>query len=443
MTSSILLHQRNDNFVYICLLVMRRSSSSKSSKRKRQQSFDDSNSEIQSKKHRTDSSSKSRRISSRHRLLAISQFNEITSPDWDSICPNIDQILSNKHSQSGVYAHEVHLVQQELEALLSLAIVRENFLHSTSEDNRRANILQHKEAENIYSSKKTPAKPLPPLVPICHQRQNGPQVLLDRQVAITPVVGTRLDKTWTDLDTYYRKISSNDILMIENLLKFDRIFEDKLRQYKYEYQTQLSTESTIKNQLNEENFHQLFDMSQSNSLTTHYLNRTTLGRLQNHFSERLSHLSPVYKTPRSNLPRISPRLHGPTFDQFLNVAERLRFVRDALADQHPIVPMEKSKRKRKHSVSISSDDFDSKLSTLLTLVHECSVINQGALSRARLQSTNEQTWQKLQTIEHDLETLIEKFESTGDEKLFQKLEHLLRDWKKYEDDYNHQLEQLE
>jgi hypothetical protein len=72
------------------------------------------------------------------------------------------------------------------------------------------------------------------------------------------------------------------------------------------------------------------------------------------------------------------------------------------------------------------------------------------LKRARLQSNNEQTWQKLNTIEHDLELLIQKIDMTGGdnnsintEKTFQTLDHLLKDWKKYEDDFDRQLEQLE
>ena len=78
------------------------------------------------------------------------------------------------------------------------------------------------------------------------------------------------------------------------------------------------------------------------------------------------------------------------------------------------------------------------------------MISQRALNRARLQSSTEQTWQKLSNLEHDLELLIEKLDTTGAEmnssnreKSFQTLDHLFRDWKKYHDDYQHQLEQFE
>ena len=58
-------------------------------------------------------------------------------------------------------------------------------------------------------------KPLPPLINHQQQRQNGPHLLLDRQVSVTPVIGARIDKIWSDMNTYYNKISSNDILTIE------------------------------------------------------------------------------------------------------------------------------------------------------------------------------------------------------------------------------------
>ena len=146
--------------------------------------------------------------------------------------------------------------------------------------------------------------------------------------------------------------------------------------------------------------------------------------------------------------------------------ERIQLVRDYLTDQHPILN-EKSKRhlsndikltkRRKNSLTLSNDHctdiFESKLSTLISLLHECSLISLSALNRARLQSTNEQIWQKLNTIEHDLELLIQKLDTTGGggdnnnsiniEKTFQTLEHLLKDLNKYEDDFNHQFEQFE
>jgi len=138
--------------------------------------------------------------------------------------------------------------------------------------------------------------------------------------------------------------------------------------------------------------------------------------------------------------------------------ERVQIVRDYLVDQHPIKQQlfndTRHNRRRKSSLSIHNDHctdiFESKLSTLISLLEECSSLSLLALKRARLQTNNEQLWQKLNTIEHDLELLIQKIDTTGGdnnsintEKTFQTLEHLLKDWKKYEDDFDQQLEQLE
>ncbi len=83
------------------------------------------------------------------------------------------------------------------------------------------------------------------------------------------------------------------------------------------------------------------------------------------------------------------------------------------------------------------------------MLHESSTLTSSALNRARLQSSSEQTWQKLNTIEHDLELLIQKIDmidgcnnGTSTEKTLQTLDHLLKDWKKYEDNFDQQLEQL-
>ena len=86
---------------------------------------------------------------------------------------------------------------------------------------------------------------------------------------------------------------------------------------------------------------------------------------------------------------------------------------------------------------------------MISLVHECSSLGTCALKRARLQSDNEQTWQKLNTIERDLESLVEKLDTPGGyinnsstEKAFQNLAQLLTNWEKYEGEYDQQLEEL-
>jgi len=462
-------------------------------------------------------------------------MNEINLPNWERMCPNIDQILSNKHTQSGVFAHEVQLVQQELEALLSMSIIRENILKDlykpplNHSDTIRSKIRKHQEAERIYSTKKIPKKPLPPLINHHHQqqqRQNGPHLLLDRQVAIAPILGAQIDRIWSDINTYHYKISSNDISMIENLVKFNCNLENKLEQLKSEYNNQLIEQSNLIEQLNENNYEQLIQISQINPLITHYVNRTTIGSFQSKLYEHIGQTSPVYKTPISSpmhgrilgnncefkdngtLLRISPRLHQHEYSnnklglfslpnlkldddpellslssikskkktKFLSspssaikFQQRLQFVQNSLIDQHPSInePVKrqlfnelKSTKKRKTSTSLllpttipnndpCTDIFQSKLSTLISLLHECSILSSRALKRAHLQSDNEQIWQKLNTIEHDIELLIEKLETTGGynnhsstEKAFQNLAQLLTDWEKYEEEFDQQSEEL-
>jgi hypothetical protein len=153
--------------------------------------------------------------------------------------------------------------------------------------------------------------------------------------------------------------------------------------------------------------------------------------------------------------------------------QRLQTVQNYLVDQHPIINEnvkrqlfneQKSTKKRKSSLSISipirinnnnndhcTDILQSKLSTLVSLLQECSIISSCALKRARLQSDNEQIWQKLNTIERDLENLIEKLDTTSKynqnsnttEKAFHNLAQLLTDWNKHEDEFNHQLDLID
>ncbi|CAF3823577.1 unnamed protein product, partial [Rotaria sp. Silwood1] len=479
--------------------------------------------------------------SSRHTSSLISQqMNEIILPNWERICPNIDQILSNKHTQAGVFAHEVQLVQQELEALLSMSIVRKNIFTNLSNpslnnsDILHTQIHLHQEAERIYTSKKIPKKILPPLTKHHHhhhQRQHGPHLLLDRQVSMAPIIGARIDRIWSDLNIYFRKISSNDILTIENLVEFNCHLEHKLEQLKIDYNNQLIDQTNIIEQLNEENYEQLLQISQLNPLITHYVDRTTLGIFQSKLYQHMGQTSPVYKTPISSpmhgriignnncdikdnsaTLRISPRLHpneysnnrtglftlpnlkieddseliSPSSSSSLikskkktklisspssttKFQQRLQLVQNYLIDQHPSINDTvkrqlfneiKSTKKRKTSISIPlptnitnnehcTDIFQNKLSTLISLLHECSLLNSSALKRAHLQSDNEQTWQKLNSIERDLETLIEKLDTMSNnhnnsnmEKAFDNLAQLLTDWNKYEEEFDQQLEEL-
>ncbi|CAF1039834.1 unnamed protein product [Adineta ricciae] len=412
-----------------------------------------------------------RKSSSRRQPFSTEHFVDITLPNWECISPNIDQILSNKHTQSGVFAHEVHLVQQELEALLSMSIVREDFLKDLlhpmkpiNNESLRSKIRQHQQAEYIYSSKKVPKKPLPSLTNQLQARHYQPNLLLDRQVSMAPIIGARIDKIWSDINTYFRKTSSNDLLILRNLIEFHQLLEEKLEQYRTDYQNQVLTPANITEQLNEENFHELDNITELNPLVTHYVERTTMGRFQRKLYDRVPHNSPVYKTPISSpfyrksitngldinsSVRSSPRLHPNLRIDASNVKssddmdplrskikgrttptsppspavpfhERVQTVHDYLTDQHPLEKRQlfnehRSTRKRKASLTMSNDQctdtFESKLSALISLLHESSAIISSALTRARVQSSNEQTWQKLTNIEHELETLIQKVDS--------------------------------
>ena len=243
------------------------------------------------------------------------------------MCPHIDQILSNKHAQSGVFAHEVQLVQQELEALLSMSIVRENIVKDLSKPSSnnhsetiRSKIRKHQEAERVYSTKKIPKKSSSSN----HQRQNGSSLLLDRQVALAPILGARIDRIWSDINIYHQKISSTDIAMIENLVEFHRHLRTKFSQISPD----LFEPTHFIEQFKEENYQPLIDFSQVNPLISHYLDRTSLGAFQSKLYAHIGQTSPVYKTPISSpmhgrilgtngdskdhaaALRISPRLHS-------------------------------------------------------------------------------------------------------------------------------------
>ncbi|CAF4380354.1 unnamed protein product, partial [Adineta steineri] len=188
-----------------------------------------------------------------------------------------------------------------------MSIVRENLLQDLlhpnkiiNNDNIRSKIRQHQQAEYIYSSNKILNKSLPPLINQTQQRHHSPNLLLDRQVTITPIIGTHIDKIWSDINTYYRKISSNDILTIRHLVEFNQQLEEKIHQYKIEYKNNILTQSNITEQLNEENFQELINITQTNPLISNYVDRTSIGHFQNKLYDRMPQTSPVYKTPVSS-----------------------------------------------------------------------------------------------------------------------------------------------
>lgn len=411
-----------------------------------------------------------RKTSSRHQT-SFQQMTEINLPDWERICPHIDQILSNKHVQSGVFAHEVQLVQQELEALLSMAFVREAILKemskSSNNDNIRSKIRKYQEVERVYSTKKLPKKK--PVPTSNHQQQQTSKAngFPDRQVNLAPIEGARIDHIWSDISAYHYKISSNDLSLLENLVEFDRNLEEKLTQSIDDYQQQLIDEKTFLDKFHHEKFESLIEFSQINSLVSHYVDHTTLSSFQTKLYEHIGQTSPVYKTPISSpmhnrhllnhesnsLLRISPRLHlnhrnyhhDDEIDNLIYLKSKHRshlqsspcsamkfqqsieHVRTYLnnsivqqSEQHvkrQLFAEQKSTIKKRKNSHISNehptDKFQQKLSTMLALVHECSTLSTRALERARVQVTNEEIWSKLNTIEHDLETFVGKLNTTG------------------------------
>jgi hypothetical protein len=144
--------------------------------------------------------------------------------------------------------------------------------------------------------------------------------------------------------------------------------------------------------------------------------------------------------------------------------QRLQCVQNYLVDQHlssndtvkrQLFVDEKSTKRRKTSTCApltsvhdpSTDRFQSKLTTLVSLVHECVSLTSSALTRARSQASHEQRWQQLQTIEQEIGLFVNKLDvpsaynnpSANIEKGFQNLAQLINDWQKHEEEFNQQL----
>lgn len=149
----------------------------------------------------------------------------------------------------------------------------------------------------------------------------------------------------------------------------------------------------------------------------------------------------------------------------VKLQQRVQLVQNYLLDQHPKIKRQlfadsKSNRRRKTSLSITiptrinstehcTDNLQSKLFSLESFIDECLIISTRALNRARQRSDNEQTWQKLMSIERDLENLLEKFDTihksthnSHTEKSLQNLAQLLTDWNQYEEEFDRQFEDL-
>lgn len=431
-----------------------------------------------------DESSPMKKRSSRQTTNSSQQMNELTLPIWERICPNIDQILSTNHTQSGVFAHEVQLVQQELEALLSMSIVREtilkDFQHSSTSnaDNLRSKIRKHQEAERFYSSKKLSKKSSSN----CSAQKN-PQTstpfVLDRQVTIAPIVGARIDRIWSDVDEYFCQITSNDIDSIENLVEFHRNFLEKLERISP------NDSSTFIDELKSMNFQPFRSFVSSPSVLSHYLDRTTLGCFQKKLYEQIGRTSPVYRTPISSpmhqrlfstssttnpngndltTTRVSPRLHPkidenesfktkrkgkfvPSPTSAMKFQQRLQYVQNYLVDQHlnefQTVKRQLFSSTKKRTTTTSNnveinDELAKKRSNLISLVKECHLISSSALKRAKLQREQENLREKLRTIEDDVRPFVEKIDfrqTSTNEKNFLNLKQMLNEWQKVDEQF--------
>ncbi|CAF1497902.1 unnamed protein product [Rotaria sp. Silwood1] len=296
----------------------------------------------------------SRKFSSRHHVFSNEYLSKINLPKWEYISPNINHILSDKHTKSGVYAHEIHLIQQELEALLSMSMIQ-----------------YYQDLLNIIK-----IKPL-----ITHYTNQ-----------------TILERFQTKLYQYYRKSFNYDLNNNSSL--------------------RCSTRLQKNSQLKSDHDHQQSSIFKHNKKTK--------------FTSSLS----------------------------IKIQERIQFVHDYLSDQHPLTDeyiqqqfinnIKLTNKKQKISIKNSYKNiFEKKLSILISLLNECSSLTLYALKRAYLQFNNEQTWQKLNTIQHDINLLIQNIDMTNDynnskniKNIFQNLDHLLKEWTIYEEDFHHQFEQL-
>ncbi|CAF4776754.1 unnamed protein product, partial [Rotaria sp. Silwood1] len=419
------------------------------------------------------------KFSSRHHVFSNEYLSKINLPKWEYISPNINHILSDKHTKSGVYAHEIHLIQQELEALLSMSMIRKNILQSTNINNLNLNIYQYQQVENIYSLKTISKKSL-----INHHQQqyNKSYILLDRQISMTPIIDSYIDKIWSNINTYYHHISSNDILIIKNFFEYNEKFKEKILNYKKQYNNNKLTQLNIIKKLNKEYYQDLLNIIKIKPLITHYTNQTILERFQTKLyqyyrksfnydlnnnsslrcSTRLQKNSQLKSDHDHQQSSIFKHNRKTKFTSSLSIKtqERIQFVHDYLADQHPLTNeyiqqqfinnIKLTNKKQKISIKNSYKNiFEKKLSILISLLNECSSLTLYALKRAYLQFNNEQTWQKLNTIEHDINLLIQNIDMTNDynnskniKNIFQNLDHLLNEWTIYEEDFHHQFEQL-
>lgn len=147
--------------------------------------------------------------------------------------------------------------------------------------------------------------------------------------------------------------------------------------------------------------------------------------------------------------------------------QRLQYVQNYLVDQHlpsndavkrQLFSETKSTKRRKTSTSLPTiktedpapDQCQAKLSTLMSLVHECVSLTSTALTRARSHATHEEIWQKLSTTEQEMTPFIEKLDTPSaynnpnstTEKAFENLAQLVTDWQKSEDEFDRQYKEL-
>ncbi|CAF0802562.1 unnamed protein product [Didymodactylos carnosus] len=169
------------------------------------------------------------------RLQPINYVNEISLLPWDRICTNIDQIISAKH-QSGVFSHEILLVQQELEALLAMSTLREKLAATVNNSttnhsvNNRLQLLvrHHQDAERVYGARqfRDIASKFQRPLNIKQQQQ------FYRQISTTIA---SIDRFWLEFQSKYSSITQTDLSTIKNIYLFDQLLENEIIQLKQEY----------------------------------------------------------------------------------------------------------------------------------------------------------------------------------------------------------------
>ncbi|CAF0778882.1 unnamed protein product [Didymodactylos carnosus] len=169
------------------------------------------------------------------RLQPINYVNEFSLLPWDRVCPSINQIMLGTH-QSGVFAHEILSVQQELEALLAMSTLRETLVTTITNtnanqlaNNELQSLVRHQhEAEHVYGVRQFHD------IASKFQRPFNPkqQQQFYRQVSTTV---SSTDRFWLEFQSKYSLVTQTDLATIKDIYLFDQLLENEIKQLKQEY----------------------------------------------------------------------------------------------------------------------------------------------------------------------------------------------------------------